>query len=141
MQVPLLKWCIPQLWIVLMLICGNITPAVARQVITIAQPLLTAQAQQNNQTAANLVNQGLELVQQGKIQDAIASFQKATELDNKLAPAHYNLGLALRQVGQLQPAAEAFYRATQADPKFALAYANLGAALLEGNNPELAEEY
>ena len=75
------------------------------------------------------------------MQQAIAAFRQATELDAKWAPAHYNLGLALRQVGQLQLAADAFYQATQADAKFALAYANLGAALLEGSNPNLAEDY
>ncbi len=141
MQVSVLKWRIFKSVIALMLVGESITPAVARQEIelTLAQPLLIAQ--QSAQTAVELVNQGLQLIQQRKMQQAIAAFRQATELDAKLAPAHYNLGLALRQVGQLQLAANAFYQATQADAKFALAYANLGAALLEGSNPNLAEDY
>ncbi|BAY31861.1 TPR repeat-containing protein [Nostoc carneum NIES-2107] len=98
-------------------------------------------AQTTSQGAVDLLNQGLQAIQAGRVQDAIASFKKAVLLDPKLAPAHYNLGLALRQTGQLQPAADAFYQATQADPKFAPAFANLGGALLEGNNLQLANDY
>ena len=103
-------------------------------------PLKLAQYN-NNQTATDWLNQGLQAINVGRVEDAIASFGQAIKLDPNLAPAHYNLGLALRQVGQLQPAADAFYRATLADPKFAPAFANLGGALLEGNNLQQANDY
>lgn len=91
--------------------------------------------------AVEQLKQGIALIQQGKLPEAIAAFRQASQLNPQLAPAHYNLGLALRQVGQLQASADAFYKATQADPNFALAFANLGAALLEGSNLQLARDY
>ncbi len=91
--------------------------------------------------AVEQLNQGIALIQQGKVPEAIAAFRQASQLNPQLAPAHYNLGLALRQSGQLQEAADAFYQATQADSDFALAFANLGAALLEGNNLQQAQDY
>lgn len=69
-----------------------------------------AQAQTVSQTAEERLNQGLQFVQQGQINEAIAAFRQAAELNPGLAPAHYNLGLALRQQGQLQEAATAFIR-------------------------------
>ncbi|MGH8001758.1 MAG: tetratricopeptide repeat protein, partial [Brasilonema sp.] len=101
-------------------------------------PLL---AQYIDSSAQDYLTQGLQAIQVGRVQDAIALFRKATELDPNLAAAHYNMGLALRQIGQLQPAADAFYKATQSDPQFALAYANLGGSLLEGSNWQQANDY
>ncbi len=107
--------------------------------LSVSPPDLLAQS--GSQPGIDLLNQGLQAIQAGRVQDAIALFRKATQLDPRLAPAHYNLGLALRQAGELQPAADAFYQATQADPKFAPAFANLGGSLLEGNNLQLANDY
>jgi tetratricopeptide (TPR) repeat protein len=98
-------------------------------------------AQANGQAAEVMIGQGLQLIQQGRLNEAIDAFQRATRLNPNLAAAHYNLGLALRQQGQLQASATAFHQATQADPNFALAYANLGAALIEGNNLAQARDY
>ncbi|MGA7937209.1 MAG: tetratricopeptide repeat protein [Kovacikia sp.] len=104
-------------------------------------PAKSIQVAQASQSAEAAINQGLQYIQQGRLDQAIAAFQQATQLNPRLAAAHYNLGLALRQKGQLQASANSFYKATQADPKFALAYANLGAALLEGNNLKQAQDY
>jgi tetratricopeptide (TPR) repeat protein len=109
--------------------------------LSLTPPVASKLAQSNAKTAIDSLNQGLQAIQAGRVQDAIAAFKQATQLDPALAPAHYNLGLAFRQTGQLQPSADAFYRATQADPKFAPAFANLGGALLEGNNLQLANDY
>lgn len=43
-------------------------------------------AQTTSQGAVDLLNQGLQAIQAGKVQDAIASFKKAVLLDPKLAP-------------------------------------------------------
>ena len=72
-------------------------------------------AQYARNSATTSVNQGLQLIEMGRPQDAINAFNQAIQLDPTLAPAYYNLGLALRQVGKLQPSADAFYRATQVD--------------------------
>ena len=123
-------------------------PASPRPRVSLNQLLITTPLAQSlpslkptQPAALEKLNQGLALIQEGKLADAIAAFREATQLNPQLAPAHYNLGLALRQTGELQAAADAFYQATQADPDFALAFANLGAALLEGNNLEQAQAY
>ena len=83
----------------------------------------------NTEQSLETLNRGLQLIQQGNVPQAIATFRQAIQQNPQLAPAHYNLGLALRQNGEIQAAATAFYQATQTDPEFALAFANLGAAL------------
>ena len=124
------------------LLSATVTPAKANEAYELKfDPVPQKLAQYARNSATTYLNQGLQLVQSGRPQDAIGAFNQAIQLDPYLAPAHYNLGLALRQVGQLQQSADAFYRATQVDPKFALAYANLGGALLEGNNLPQAENY
>ncbi|NES85656.1 MAG: tetratricopeptide repeat protein, partial [Moorea sp. SIO2B7] len=65
-------------------------------------PILTP----STPVAVEKLNKGLEFIQQGKLNEAIALFREAAKLDPRLAPAHYNLGLALRQQGKLQPAAD-----------------------------------
>ena len=109
--------------------------------LVFSESVILAQAQPNPQTAEGQIQIGLQHIQQGQVDLAIAAFERATQLDPNEAAGHYNLGLALRQQGQIQPAANSFYRAIQADPQFAVSYANLGAALLEGNNIQRAEEY
>src|SRR6476619_4351680 len=53
-----------------------------------------AQAQ-TSQTAEEVMQQGLQSIQQRKLDAAIAAFQQAFQLNPTLAAAHYNLGLAL----------------------------------------------
>lgn len=114
------------------------TPIPGLPTVSTSEP---SQTQAQAPTATDFLNQGLQFIQAGRVQNAIASFRQAIQVDPSLAPAHYNLGLALRQIGQLQPAANAFFQATQTDPKFALAFANLGGTLLEGNNLQQANNY
>jgi tetratricopeptide (TPR) repeat protein len=135
MQLPLIKYPIFGI-INFLLLFINIQP-----VFSNSPPTLIVAQNTNTKAATEALNQGLQAIQSGKIEDAITAFREAIKLDPKLAAAHYNLGLALRQSGKLQPAADAFYQATQADPQFALAFANLGGALLEGNNLKLAKDY
>ena len=57
--------------------------------------------------------------------EAIACFRKAIELDPKLAAAHNNLGDALADKGQLDEAIACCKKAIELDPKFAPAHGNL----------------
>jgi tetratricopeptide (TPR) repeat protein len=63
------------------------------------------------------------------VNEALASFRTALELDPKLALAHANLGLALKDKGQADAALACCRTALELDPKLALAHANLGWAL------------
>jgi serine/threonine-protein kinase len=77
------------------------------------------------------VNLGNALLDNGRLDDAIACFRKAAELDPKYANAHSNLGNALKAKGQLDEAIACCRKAIKLDPKFAWAHSNLGTALLD----------
>ena len=51
--------------------------------------------------------------------EAIACYKKAIELDPKLAKAHYNLGACCRNKGELDEAIACFQKAIELDPKYA----------------------
>ena len=61
--------------------------------------------------------------------EAIAEFNKAIELNPKLAPPHNNLGNALKAKNRLDEAIAEFNKAIELDPKYAGAHNNLGLAL------------
>jgi tetratricopeptide (TPR) repeat protein len=68
-------------------------------------------------------------MQQGKLEEAVACFRRALELDRNLAQAHNNLGNALKQQGKLDDAIACFRQAVRLAPTFAEAHCNLGYAL------------
>jgi tetratricopeptide (TPR) repeat protein len=65
----------------------------------------------------------------GRVDEAIACYQKALALDPDLATAHYNLGNTRSRKGQLEEAIVCYRTAIALDPKFAMAHTNLGVAL------------
>ncbi|MBP5973990.1 tetratricopeptide repeat protein, partial [Brasilonema sp. CT11] len=74
-------------------------------------------------------NQGLALYNQGKLDEAIASYRKALQIDPNYATAHNNLGYALKNQGKLDEAIASYRQALQIDPNYAAAHNNLGNAL------------
>jgi tetratricopeptide (TPR) repeat protein len=71
-----------------------------------------------------------ELAGQGKLDEAIAQYRKALELQPDLAPAHVSLGTALARSGQLDSAIAQYEKALEINPDFAEAHNNLGNALV-----------
>ena len=69
---------------------------------------------------------GHALKDKGQVDEAIACYKKAIELDPKFAMAHDNLGTALKDKGQLDEAIACYKKAIELDPKFAMAHNNLG---------------
>jgi predicted O-linked N-acetylglucosamine transferase (SPINDLY family)/predicted SAM-dependent methyltransferase len=69
---------------------------------------------------------GCSFQAQMKIQDAVASFVRALELDPGLAKAHNNLGWTLEMAGDLEGAMQAYQRAGELDPNLAVAFYNRG---------------
>ena len=72
---------------------------------------------------------GLALFKQGKLDEAIAHYQQALEIDPGCAEAHHNLGGALREQGKLGEAIAHYRQALEIDPKHAQSHYNLGSAL------------
>jgi Flp pilus assembly protein TadD len=76
-------------------------------------------------------NLGIVLLRKGKIDAAMACFQRALQIRPSSAEARNNLGLALMQEGKLDAAVTSFHQALETRPDFAEAYDNLGYSLLQ----------
>jgi len=85
---------------------------------------------------------GLVLYEQKRSDEAIAKFQKAIELDPKLALAYNNWGSVLDNKGKYDEAIAKFRKAIELDPKLALAYNNWGIVLRkQGKNDEAEAKF
>jgi len=80
-------------------------------------------------SAAGYYNLGNALVKQGRIDEAIESYQQALQLDPSYPVAHYGLGNTFAQQGKLEDAKHHLRGAVRLDPNFAEAHNNLGNAL------------
>jgi len=76
-------------------------------------------------------NLGLIHRQEGKMDEAMAQFQKALAINLGNAETHNNLGSALLQQGQVDEAMAQFRKALEIKPDYAASYNNLGNALLQ----------
>jgi tetratricopeptide (TPR) repeat protein len=87
-------------------------------------------------------NLGNALREQGKLDEAIAEYCNAIDLDRKYAAPHYNLGNLLREQGKLDEAVAEFRKAIDLDPKDARLHIGLAEALRDqGKLEEAAAEY
>ncbi len=83
------------------------------------------------------MDQGLELVKSGRLEDAVEKFEKAVSVNAEYAPARVQLGWALDRLGKKKEAREAFAAAVKVDPTCAAAHDGLGYELLEGEDQDL----
>jgi Tfp pilus assembly protein PilF len=85
---------------------------------------------------------GFELLQAGKISEAVGQFQRALRIKPDYADAHLKLGIALQQTGRVPEAIEQYQQALRLDPDQADAHYNLGLALAgAGRTPEAMEHW
>ncbi len=87
----------------------------------------TLECTQGNYIAHN--NLGLESLQKGKVDEAIAHLQKAVEIQPRLAEAQTGVGYALLKKGEAKEAGSHFQRALELQPRSAEAQAGLANAL------------
>jgi superkiller protein 3 len=76
-------------------------------------------------------NLGLDLMGDGRLDEAIPHFQKAVEVIPDFADAQNNLGFVLLQKGKVDEAIPHLQKAVEANPDFAKAQNNLGIALAQ----------
>ena len=74
---------------------------------------------------------GAALQGQGKLQEAVASYNKAIQIRPDYAEAYSNRGNVLKELGQLDEAVASYSKAIQIRPDYAEAYSNRGNALQE----------
>ncbi len=80
-------------------------------------------------TAGSLNTLGVRLAEQGRIDEAIANFRQALQLQPTLAEAHNNLGNALQTQGQSRLAIKHLREAVRLKPDYPEAWNNLGIIL------------
>lgn len=86
-------------------------------------------------------NLGAALAELGRMDEAIACYGRALELDPRQVSALNNLGNAWFQLGRMDRAAREHARAVQIAPAYPEALSNLGAALEKLGRPEPAIGY
>lgn len=100
-------------------------------------------AQPTQPPAANareLFDQGNSLYQQGRYQEAEATFRRASELDPTNPDIYANLGVTLYTLQRLDEAIASFQSALRLAPNDASIHYLLGAALLQANRLDEAEQ-
>ncbi|MCI0417150.1 tetratricopeptide repeat protein [bacterium] len=73
---------------------------------------------------------GLAALNGGKLDEAIAAFEKALQLDSTLVVAHYNLGAAYERKDNLEKARQHFQEAVKLKPDFGEGYLAIGNSYL-----------
>ena len=91
-------------------------------------------------TARELLERGRALLEQGRVNDAIAELSRATSLDPKLGQAHSLLAVAYDRKGLHDRARESYERSIGASPEDAQALNNLGYSLYLNGNYRAAVE-
>jgi tetratricopeptide (TPR) repeat protein len=85
-------------------------------------------------------NLGDVFLRDGKISEAIGSYEQALRIKPDYVEVHSNLGLALAQTGRVGEAIGHYEQALRIKPNFAVAHCNLGVALTQtGRLPEAIE--
>ncbi len=79
-------------------------------------------------------NRGIELIEEGRYEEAIGELDEAIELDADLAVAYVSRGAAHGELGNLQQAIYDYDRAIDLDPSLAAAYASRGQAYSDLGN-------
>ena len=90
--------------------------------INSAQLQLLAEAETQN-------SQGISFAQSNQLDQAIACFREAVNINPEYVDAYYNLGIALDQQEKSEEAIASFERAIQINPEYTNAYYNLGLIL------------
>jgi tetratricopeptide (TPR) repeat protein len=87
-------------------------------------------------------NLGIDLVQAGKIQEAILQFEQALQIRPDYPQAHNNLGNRLAQSGRIQEAIAHYEQALRIKPDYVEAHNNLGVVLNgQGKVPQAIAHY
>ncbi len=91
-------------------------------------------------SSVDYFNEGNSLLNSGKTEEAIQSYNKAIELNSEIPEYHYNKGVALLQLGKYDEAIVSFDSSIELAPEFKEPYINKIVCLLQTNKAEEALE-
>ena len=114
-------------------------PARARAGWTRPSPATARPSNSTRSTPRPTTTWALPCSDKGQLDEAIACYRKAIELDPKYAKAHSNLGDALTAKGQVDEAIACFRKAIELDPKSASAHNNLAWCWPPAPDPKLRD--
>ncbi len=89
-------------------------------------------------TAVTHIHEGNQFLESGNLDEAIAAYRHAIELNPDISWPYHHLGEALTQQGKLEDAIAAYRRAIELNPDFSWSYHHLGDALAQQLQPEEA---
>ncbi|KKL71137.1 hypothetical protein LCGC14_2097910, partial [marine sediment metagenome] len=89
-------------------------------------------------SAENHFNQGVANYEAGNLEQALADYTKALELDPDFVLAYHNRGLAYANLGDLEQAIADYTKALELDQTLVRAYINRGAAYQKSGDLEQA---
>ncbi|MEG3985584.1 tetratricopeptide repeat protein [Microcoleus sp. S28C3] len=89
-------------------------------------------------TAVTHIHEGDHFLESGNLDEAIAAYRHAIELNPDISWSYHHLGEALTQQGKLEEAIAAYRRAIELNPDFSWSYHHLGDALAQQLQPEEA---
>ena len=88
----------------------------------------------NQETAETNFQTGKQLAGEGKLDEAIAIYRQAIELNPNNSEFHRSLGEVLQRVGQHEEAIASYRQTIELQPKFSEAYHNLEMPWANSNN-------
>ena len=100
--------------------------------------LYTSALRANPSSFLSHYNLGVELEDQGKLNEAVKNYEKAVEINPRYVKAYYNLGNSLSDLGKLDAAVTNYEKAIEHNPGHVKAYYNLGITLAEQRKLEEA---
>ena len=110
-----------------------------------SKPSTNSRAARDTSSAANYdpefitrVNQGSQLLEQGKPAEAVQVLTEALRLNAEDEDVHYNLGLALARLGKVEEAIREYREALRIFPDYAEAHNNLGNVLVRAGQADEA---
>lgn len=80
---------------------------------------------------------GVQLFYEGKLDEAIQSYQKALQIKPEYADGHYNLGVAFAKQNKIKQAISSYQQAINLNPKHVDAHSALGWLFMNNNQPKM----
>src|SRR5579859_4252992 len=108
-------------------------PSNAANLVSIPPASLSASsvsASPGAENGASRINQGLDLIEQGRYPEAIQQYQAALKTNADDEDLHYNLGIAYARSGRTNEAIQEYEAALKIFPDYVAAHNNLGNLLL-----------